>query len=346
METDAVTKTTRFVDDPESDTLWVIFMPERVNNDEFKMLEVLQPVAGKKLFMSLRERDSFAIDSPQVHRDNVDRKAAFIREMISSKNIQRVICWGYSRGAYCSILIGQLISADRIVAISPELVLGKPHSKSWRLKTSPHNAYAELIPFIESFDGEKIDLLMPCFSPSEGFNVHLARTITNKLCSVHYFLFNHNIQRKLENHPFLHEMVASVAQGKSIEFPVDWIAPKTERALAKASYDLYCSNADKRYRIPSGVDDTYSLNYEWFILKSNAYAEMNEIGLAIAAAERAAELNPRHAENWAFLANLFLKVRKLEKAKHAADRALKFSEKLVAAVEVSRKVEAELAKMA
>ena len=323
--------TTLFEDDVDSGTLWVILIPEAVTDKEFPMYGTLKTVPGKKLFVSFKSRASFLVDDPESHRQAIENAVAPIKQTLDSYPVERVICWGYSRGAYFAILLGQLLKFDRIIAVSPELLLAAPNSKSAKFIKNPHPQYENLLPYIEGFSGDHMDIIMPCFSSAEGLNVEMASTIKNPRCSVHYFPGAHFIQRRLEKSAFMADIVEKVYLGQQFELPKKWQASMLERRISKASYDLLCSMATKEYEIPA-INDSSSINYEWFILKSKAFFELEDYFAAIEMAERSLELNARVAANWDHLAKIYIKIGELKKAKKANARALELKESRPAVV--------------
>lgn len=309
-----------FDDDDLSTTLWVVFMPEAVQNKNFKMYEVLGSMPGKKLYVSFRSRASFQIGGPEEHKKKVGAMADFINDFRSKLDIERTIGWGYSRGAYVCLLIGTMLKFDRLVALSPELRLCVPHSKSSRFVNNPFPEYADLLPLIEKFAGEKIDLLMPCFSPEEGFNLDLAEGIQNPVCRVIPFRGGHFIQRRFEASELFPSILSKVYRGEDITLPARWIATELDKRIAKASYQLHASIARKEYEVPD-LRDRHSENYNWFILKGQALLAQEDYFGAIEAFERAVEVNAKVVRAWDNLAKAYLKINELDKAKQANARA-------------------------
>lgn len=319
---------TRFEDDPASTTLWVVFLPEQVNAEGVKMQDMLRRVPGKKLYVSFVNRETYNTHDPDTHRRKVDTPMAVVEEIRSKYKIDRTIAWGYSRGAYFALLFGCLQRYDRIVAISPELVIGEPHSRSAKLISNPYAPYANLIPLIDAFKGEGIDIIVPCYSPREAINVKFAQTIQNPLCEVHYFPGGHFIQRRMEQEPWIHDIISSVSRGLRFFLPSAWVAAPVEVEVAKASFDLAVLIDTKARALPP-VNDHGSRNHEWFFLKSKMLNRCGKLDSAIAAAVHSVELNPKIVAHLVHLAQLYLKAKDLDRARSVCEQAMQLSGDLV-----------------
>lgn len=315
---------TRFEDDPASTTLWTIFLPEQVNGEHFKMYDKLKDIPGKKLYVSFVNRESYNVHGPEAHRRGVEMPMAYVESIRKQYKIERTVSWGYSRGAYFAILFGCLHRYDRIVAISPELSIGEPHSRSAKLITDPYAPYANLLPHIEQFKGEGIDIIVPCFSPREAINVKLAQTIQNPLCKVHYFPGGHFIQRRMEQEPWLDTIIEHVSKGLRFFMPSAWIASPLEIEVAKASFDLAVFIDTKVKALPA-VNDQGSKNHEWFFLKSKMLNRCGTLDKAIEAAAHSVELNPKIVPHLVHLAQLYLKAQDLDKARQVCEMAMQLS---------------------
>lgn len=318
----------RFEDDPNSDTLWVVFLPEDVNSGSLKMRDALAAMPGKKLYVSFLNRESYNSSDPETHRAGVEVPMAFIEDYRKKYNVKRTLAWGYSRGAYFAILFGSLCKYDRVLAISAELTIGRPHTRSAKLISNPYEPYADLIPHIESFRGEGMDIILPCFSPREAHNLYAASRIRNRLCDVHPFLGGHFVQRVLEKSGEINSFVHALYTGQRITLPEHWRASQAEVAVAKASFDL-AANIDNKDMVVPKVDDSTSRNHEWFFLKSKALNRSKQLAKALEAAEKSVALNPNVVPHLVHLAQLYLRRKQVAKAREVCEKAMQRSGDLV-----------------
>lgn len=316
-----VSQTATFEDDPASDTLWVIFMPQQSNAEEFAVYEHFRARPGKKLFLGLQDRSAFNSHDPETHKTRIDAVADMVRNVIRETGAKRVIGWGNSRGGYYSVVIGCLVGFDRIIAVSPELILGIPHSRSSKVITDPYPPYATTRLLMDEFAGEGIDLFIPCFSAREGINVTEARKITSKKCNVHFFMGGHYIQSRLEKDGLLPGILRTVQEGGRVELPLNLQAPLGEIELAEAAFIIAGNIDSKKFEIPA-VDDSGSKNLEWFFLKAKVLNRQGKLAEAIRTAERS--FNPKSPAypRLVFLAQLYLKAGDVQKAKIYSDWAM------------------------
>jgi tetratricopeptide (TPR) repeat protein len=79
----------------------------------------------------------------------IEEAATSLRRMIEALHPSQVVTFGASTGGYAAIVFGSLLQADLIVALSPELQLMQPGSRSAKDLTEPPRKFGDLLPHLQ-----------------------------------------------------------------------------------------------------------------------------------------------------------------------------------------------------
>ena len=79
----------------------------------------------------------------------IEETAASLRRVVEALQPDRIVTFGASVGGYAAIVFGSLLQADRIVALSAELQLMLPGSRSVKDLTATPRKFADLLPHLQ-----------------------------------------------------------------------------------------------------------------------------------------------------------------------------------------------------
>jgi tetratricopeptide (TPR) repeat protein len=100
---------------------------------------------------------------------SIEETAASLRQIIAALQPSQVITIGAAMGGYAAVAFGSLLRADRIVALSAELQLMLPGSRSARDLAAPPRKFCDLLPHLQDRRPGSVWLIA---SEAEIFELH------------------------------------------------------------------------------------------------------------------------------------------------------------------------------
>lgn len=107
--------------------------------------------------------------------ETIDATASWLARIVSKLDVDHVRTIGVSMGAAAALLFGDLVSADRIIAVGPEIVLGGPHDRSfiWCAEKFYDARYRDLTSVLKSV-AERACIVFPAYDIADF--IHIRQT--------------------------------------------------------------------------------------------------------------------------------------------------------------------------
>lgn len=80
---------------------------------------------------------------------SIEETAASLRQIVDALQPSYLVAMGASMGGYAAVVFGSLLQADRILALSTELQLGLPGSRSGKDLKAPPRKFGDLLPHLQ-----------------------------------------------------------------------------------------------------------------------------------------------------------------------------------------------------
>lgn len=162
----------------DSDVLAIVFSHVSEQPGRFSFYGSFRDIAANKLFVNTPGNGWYRDGVPGLG-DDIDSAADGLRIMIRRIAPRTVVCVGNSMGAYAALLFGELINADRVLAIGPETLLDQPGSRSrgFLAGRPPPSRYADLLPVLSRFAADRrISIVI---GESDLFDLEYARRVAH-----------------------------------------------------------------------------------------------------------------------------------------------------------------------
>ena len=107
---------------------------------------------------------------------SIEETAQWLERIIAWMQPNRLRIFGLSAGGYAALVFGHLLSADAVVAISPEVVLGKPlyRSQRWFPNAIYNPDFQDVTRLVEGL-GARLALVYPAYDPLDYEMIRLCR---------------------------------------------------------------------------------------------------------------------------------------------------------------------------
>ena len=107
---------------------------------------------------------------------SIEETAQWLERIVAWMQPSRLRIFGLSAGGYAALVFGHLLSADAVLAISPEVVLGKPlyRSERWFPNAIYNPDFQDVTPIIEGL-GARLALVYPAYDPLDYEMIRLCR---------------------------------------------------------------------------------------------------------------------------------------------------------------------------
>lgn len=162
---------------PDSDVLAIVFSHVSEPPGRFSFYASFRDVPVNKLFVNTPGNGWYRDGVPGLGND-IDSTAEGLRIMMQQVAPRTVVCIGNSMGAYAALLFGELINADRVLAIGPETLLDQPGSRSRGfLAGRPLSPYPDLLPVLSRPAADRRTSII--IGESDLFDLDYARRVAH-----------------------------------------------------------------------------------------------------------------------------------------------------------------------
>ncbi|MHB8885588.1 MAG: alpha/beta fold hydrolase [Methylovirgula sp.] len=160
-----------------SRTLDLIFSHTYVPPGKFTLLRDGKASPNWRLHLNCSGNNYYQRGIPGV-AESIDRAAAWLGRVIAGLDISKVRAIGGSMGGYAALLFGHLVSADLIIAVGPEIMLGEAHDRSfiWYEEKIYDPRYREVSAVLAAL-GARARIVFPAYDVSDFQHIGRAQKI-------------------------------------------------------------------------------------------------------------------------------------------------------------------------
>ncbi len=158
-----------------SRTLDLIFSHTYIPPGKFNLKRDSQHSPNWRLFLNCAGNDYYQRGIPGVAA-SVDRTAAWLARVIAGLDVSFVRAIGVSMGGYAALLFGHLLSADCIISVGPEIVIGVPHDRSfiWYEEKFFDPCYRDLSAILKAADA-RARIVFPAYDVADFLHIRCAQ---------------------------------------------------------------------------------------------------------------------------------------------------------------------------
>jgi pimeloyl-ACP methyl ester carboxylesterase len=185
-----------------SPATWIVFSHVRIPAGQFAQSRVFSHLRGASVFLNCEGNSWFHSGVPGA-ANSLESLSVWLNKIMANRDPGKTTIVGHSMGAYAALAMTKFLPHARFVATSPELILGKPGSRSLENGVLPEGASGSLYDFIPKRNQRAGSMtLFGAWDPVDARFLARRETFDGRFGKIYPVAYHHGVTEYLTQHRY------------------------------------------------------------------------------------------------------------------------------------------------